>query len=111
MAVAEEVLAAQQHLQAGIFNFFSEASQAVPRVLVEEADAGIEGSPAPHLEREKTHFIQFLGDGQHIPSAHSGGDERLVGVPEGCIGDLNAHLETIFPFRSLRLVNGVGVLG
>ena len=75
MAVTDEVLAAEQHLQAGIFYLFPQAPQPVPRVLVQEPDAGIKSSSAPYLEREKAHLIKLRRDREHIPGTHSGGDK------------------------------------
>ncbi|EHD07409.1 hypothetical protein LTSEURB_0103, partial [Salmonella enterica subsp. enterica serovar Urbana str. R8-2977] len=43
MAVAEQVLPAQQHLQRGFGHGFFELAQAHPRVFAEKADAGVKG--------------------------------------------------------------------
>ena len=49
--VAEQVLAAQQHLQPAVGHQLAERAQPLPRVLVEEADAGVVRRPAPALHR------------------------------------------------------------
>ncbi len=47
VAVAEEVLPAQQHLQLGIGHQLAERAETFPRILIEEADAGVIGCSAP----------------------------------------------------------------
>ena len=49
MAVAEQVLAAQQHLQARVGQQGAEGAQALPRVFIEKSDAGVKGGAAPAL--------------------------------------------------------------
>jgi hypothetical protein len=51
VAVAQQVLPTQQHLQARIGHQRAEGSQALPRVFVQEADAGVEGGAAPAFHR------------------------------------------------------------
>ena len=42
VAVAEEILPAQEHLQLGVGQQATEGAQPLPRVFVEEADTGVE---------------------------------------------------------------------
>lgn len=48
VAVAEQVLAAEQHLQRGLGHRLFQLAQADPRVLAEEADAGVKVAPPQH---------------------------------------------------------------
>ena len=50
VGVAHGVGAAQQHLEADVGDALAQLHQALPGILVEEAHAGVEGGPAPHLE-------------------------------------------------------------
>ena len=48
--VAQQVLPAQQHLQARVRHQLAEGAQTLPGIFVEEADAGVEGGPAPAFD-------------------------------------------------------------
>jgi len=48
VAVAHQVLPAQQHLQARVGHHSTEGAQALPRVLAQKAQAGVEGGAAQH---------------------------------------------------------------
>ena len=50
VAIAQQVLAAQQHLQAGVGQGFTQLAQALPRIFLEEAHAGIKGGAAPGFQ-------------------------------------------------------------
>jgi hypothetical protein len=73
MPVAEQVLGAQQHLLAGPGHRGLELAQALPGVLPQIADAGIESGPAPSLQRPVADRVQFRRDRQHILQAQPGG--------------------------------------
>ena len=91
VAVAEQVLAAEQHLQRGFRHRFFQLAQADPRVLAEKADAGIKGGPAPALEGAVADVVKLSGDGEHIVEAQAGGEQGLVGVAQDDIGNGNGH--------------------
>jgi hypothetical protein len=90
--VTDRIRAAEQHLEAEIRNLLAQAAQAFPRALAEESHRGVEGGAAPHFQREKLrHAVGHgFGDAQHVVGAHAGGDERLVGVAQGGVGDEQA---------------------
>src|SRR5690606_36642527 len=50
MAVAEQVLAAQQHLQAGIGQRGAQLAQALPGIFLDEAYAGVKGGATPDFQ-------------------------------------------------------------
>ncbi len=89
MAVAEQVLAAQQHLQARVGQQAAESAQALPGVLVEEADAGVEGGAAPALDRPVAGAVDVLARGDHVFEGHAGGEQALVRVAQGEFGDVD----------------------
>ncbi|GAR44895.1 hypothetical protein NGUA14_00007 [Salmonella enterica] len=91
MAVAEQVLAAQQHLQRGFGHGFFQLAQAQPRVLAEETDAGVKGGAAPAFEGAVAHVIERGGNRQHIIKTQTGGEQGLVSVAQDDIGNGNSH--------------------
>ncbi|CQM14611.1 Uncharacterised protein [Salmonella enterica subsp. enterica serovar Typhimurium str. DT104] len=91
VAVAEQVLAAQQHLQRGFGHGFFELAQAQPRVFAEKTNTGVKGGAAPALQRPVAHVIERGGNRQHIVKAQAGGEQGLVGVAQDDIGNGNGH--------------------
>ncbi|MNZ75478.1 hypothetical protein D3C78_939560 [compost metagenome] len=93
VAVAQQVLAAQEHLQAGVRQRGAQLAQTLPRVFLEETYAGVERRAAPAFQRPVADFVELVADRQHVFGAHAGGEQRLVGVAQDGIGneDLLAH--------------------
>ena len=48
--VAQNVLAAEQHLQLRVLHVLADGAQALPRIFVQKAHAGVKGSTAPALQ-------------------------------------------------------------
>ena len=71
----------------GIFS--RSRSQPLPGGLVEEAVGHVEGGAAPHLQGEAVvqDLCRALGGLEHVAGAHPGGQQGLVGVPHGGVGD------------------------
>ena len=69
-------------------------AQAGERVLVQEAHGDVERRAAPHFQAEQ--IVQAVGhevgDGQHVVGADARGQQRLVGVAEGGVGEEQALL-------------------
>ncbi len=91
MAVAEQVLAAQQHLQGSLRHGLFKLAQAQPRVFAEKADTGVKGGAAPALQRAVAHVIERGGNRQHVIKAQAGGEQGLVGVTQDDVGNGNGH--------------------
>src|SRR5450830_1736213 len=87
VAVADDVLAAQEHLQRRAHDVLLDEPQALPRVFVEKAQLGVERGASPALERVEAHLVHDLEDGQHVGGTHARGPERLVAVAQGRVGD------------------------
>ena len=87
MLVAENVLAAEEHLQLGVGHRLAQRAQALPRIFVQKAHAGVERRAAPALQRIVADLIQLVRDGQHLLQAHTGCGLRLVRVAQNGIGD------------------------
>ena len=98
VGVAHRIGASEEHLEADVRDLLAQLAQALPRILAEEAHGGVEGGPAPHLQREQAGLGvadaagQRVGAGEHVEAAHARGHERLVGVAEGGVGDEQALL-------------------
>ena len=71
MAVTQQVLAAQQHLQPRIGQRFAQLPQALPRIFFQEAHTGIKGGTAPYFQRPIPYLVQFGTNRQHILGAHA----------------------------------------
>ncbi|GAA5745122.1 hypothetical protein Sent08_04245 [Salmonella enterica] len=91
VAVAEQVLPAQQHLQRGFGHGLFKLAQAQPRVFAEEADAGVKGGAAPAFEGAVAHVVELSGNRQHIVKTQAGGEKGLVGVTQDDVGNGNSH--------------------
>ena len=85
--VAEEVLAAQQHLQAAVGRRLANGAQTLPGVLVQKAQAGVEGGAAPDLERMVAGTVQVCQHGQHVGERHARGDLALLAVAQDGLAD------------------------
>ena len=107
VGVAHQIGAAQQHLERDVGDLLPQQTQALPRGLVEEAVGHVEGGAAPHLQREAVpqdvgHAIGAL---DHVAGAHTGGQQALVGVPHGGVGEQQLLLVQHPP------LHGLGALG
>ena len=87
MLVTKDVLSAEQHLQFGVGKRFAQRSQALPRVFVEEAKAGVKRSAAPDFQRPVADGIEHFASGKHIFGAHARRSQRLVRIAEDRIGN------------------------
>ena len=91
-AVAQHVLAAEQHLQFLMRQFFTQDAQTLPRIFVQKADAGVKRCAAPALHREVRDLVHFGQDGTHFIHRHTGGQQRLMRITQNDFGNLNRFL-------------------
>lgn len=75
VAIAQQVLPAQEHLEGGLGEGGLEFAQAFPGVLPKKAEAGIERGSPPGLKRPVTDLVERFADRQHVLEAHAGGQE------------------------------------
>ena len=80
VAVAHDVLAAQQHLQRSARHVLLDESQTLPRVFVEKPQAGVERGATPALERVEADGVHQLEDRHHVGRAHPRRPQRLMAV-------------------------------
>ena len=85
--VAENVLTAEEHLQLRVRQVRAQLAQALPWVLVQEAQAAVEGRAAPALEGIVADGVEHLTGGEHILQRHARGRLRLMRVTQDGIGD------------------------
>ena len=104
MLIAQQVLAAEQHLQLGVLHMLADGAQALPGILVQIAQTAVKGGAAPALQRIIAGLIHFFQNGQEVLDGHTGGHQRLLTVSQYRLGDLNFHIGyltfyeiTIFP--------------
>ena len=87
--IADGVGCAQQHLEADVGDGFAQVAQAREGIFVQKAHGDVEGGAAPHLQAVE--IVQFVrdevGDAQHVVGAHAGGQQGLVSVAEGGVGE------------------------
>ncbi len=108
MAIAEQILPAQEHLQTGVGQRRTQLAQALPRVFLEKAHTGVERRAAPAFQRPVADLVELVADRQHVFGAHSGGEQRLVSVAQDGVGneDLLSHwyllIAASFKLRAAR---------
>jgi hypothetical protein len=88
-SAADRVGSAEEHLKTDVRNFFAQAAQALPRTFAEETHRRVEGCATPHFQREKLRHTMGdrFADAQHVVGAHASGNERLVGIAQGGVGN------------------------
>ena len=97
VAVAEEVLPSQQHLKPRVRHELAEGPQALPRILVQVADAGVVRRPAPTLHTPVASLVDILASTDHVLHRHTDGDEALVGVAEHDLGHTDRSRHASIP--------------
>ncbi len=98
MAVAEQVLTAQQHLQARVGQQGAEGAQPFPRVLIQKTDAGVKGGATPAFHRPVTRLVDVGAGRHHVFKRHAGGQQALVRIAQAQLGDVNG-------FGQLKLIS------
>ena len=91
VAVADDVLAAEEHLEGRLLEALLELAEALPGVLAEEAEGGVERRAAPDLDRVEAGVVHLRRDREHVLGAHAGGEQALVAVAHGGVGDFDGH--------------------
>ena len=89
VGVADAVGTAQQHLEQEVRRSLAHQGEPLPRVLGEEAHGDVEGGAAPALQAQQLRQHPRVGarDGGDVVRAHPRGQQRLVPVAHGRVGD------------------------
>ena len=85
--IADEILPAEQHLKFGVGHGGAQRAEPFPGIFFEKAQAGVERGATPDFEGPIADGVELLGDGQHVLCSHARGQERLMAVAQGDIGD------------------------
>ena len=64
--VAEDVLAAQKHLELGVGHLCADLAQTLPRILAQKTQADIEGSAAPAFNGVESGLVHLFKDGLEL---------------------------------------------
>ena len=86
MIVSEEVLAAQEHLDRRL-EFRLQRIETLPRIFIEEAEAGVERCAAPSLEGLIADLVECFELREHVLDAHARRTERLMAIAEDGLHD------------------------
>ena len=89
MAVSQNILASEKHLQLRVLESRSQLSQSLPRILMQETKGSVKGSAAPALHSRIADLVHLLRDGKHDLGGHSGGDQGLMGVTQYSFHNFN----------------------
>ncbi len=94
VGVANSVGSPQQHLQQHVGRRFAQLAQPFPGIFLEEAHGDVEGGATPAFQREQVgqQMCIVRRDGDHVRSPHARGEQRLVGVTHGGVGEQDALL-------------------
>ena len=90
MMISEQILSAQQHLQFRVLQMRFDFSQALPRVLIEVAQATVEGGAAPAFNRMIAGLIHLIKNRLEIIKRHTGCDQRLLCIAQHSFGDMHS---------------------
>ena len=107
--VADKVLAAQEHLERGVFRPRLDGPQPLPGVFAQEAQADIEGGAAPALQRVIADIVDHVDDAEDILGPHAGGPQRLVRIAQGGIGNAKRYLVQLV-FGAAVFLHGFPIL-
>ena len=87
--VAQQVLAPQQHLQAGVGHGLADLAQTLPGIFVQVAQAAVEGGAAPALHGVVAGLVHGGQDLGKIGEGHTGGHQGLVGITNDGFSELD----------------------
>ena len=88
MLIAEQILAAKQHLQLRVRHGLADAAQPLPRIFAQIPQAGVERGAAPALYGVIPGLVHFGQNGLEIGIGQTGRHQGLVGVAQDSFRDL-----------------------
>ena len=88
VVVTHEVLATDKHGQRRVGRALLDGTQALPGVLVEEAQARVERGAAPCLDSPITDLVHLGQNGEHVANRHPRGPQGLLTVSDGRVHNL-----------------------
>ena len=85
--VAQQILATQQHLLPCFWHSRLEHSNALPGILTEVANTGIEGRSTPGFDCPEPKVIERSRYGKHVINAHARGKQTLMRIAQHHISE------------------------
>ena len=89
VTIAQNVLAAEQHLHLGILETIAHLAETLPRIFLQETKSRIESSAAPHLNCVVTNLIHLVDDRKHLLRGHTSCDQGLLTVTKNGLSNFN----------------------
>jgi hypothetical protein len=86
VAIANDVLTAQKHLERSLLHESFQLANPLPRIFRQIPYRNIKSGTAPSFKREKANLIHFLSYWKHRVSPHSCSDQTLMRISEGSVG-------------------------
>ena len=91
VAVAQNILAAQQHLELGVLHVLLDGAQALPGVLVQIAQTGIERRTAPAFDRIISGRVHLVERVLEIGQRHARRHQGLLRVAQDGFRNIHFH--------------------
>ena len=104
VSISQDVLTAEKHLHLSVFKALSQKAQTIPRILLQETEAGIKGCAAPHLHRVITDLIHGVNDRKHNIGRHSGRNQGLMCVTQNGLANFNGSFYLFFSHFQILLM-------
>ena len=100
--IAQQILAAQQHLELVVRQIFPQLPQALPRIFVQIAQAGVKCCTAPAFNGIIPRLIHYRQNVGIICIGQSGCHQGLIGIPQNSFCKLHLFHERylLFVFQS-----------
>ena len=87
--VSHQVLAPEQHHGGGLLQDPLDGADPLPGVVPQKTVGGVEGGAPPNLDGKVAHLVHALHEGNDVLGPHAGGQQRLVTVPKGGVGEFD----------------------
>ena len=91
MLVADKVLTAREHCKRRVGRLRLDGAQALPRILVKEAQAGVERGAAPCFDSPITYAVHLRQNRQHVADRHARRPQALLAVTDCRVHDLESR--------------------
>ena len=102
MLVAEDVLAAEQHLKRRLLADGLDLAETLPRIFAEEAHAHVKRGATPAFKGVVAGVVDLLGDLENVIRPQTRGPKGLMGVAQGGVGNadfLHSHCHFLLESR------------
>src|SRR4030066_2265909 len=87
IAIADQVLTAQKHLQSGIRHQLFQDADSFPGVFIQKPGHDVKGGTTPDFHGPESYLVHLRGNGLHLSGSHPGGKKGLVSITQGKISN------------------------